>query len=125
MTERQAEHRSGYFAGEVFPMPVSSEAHNLITGNLIFGLHAKLRGSECQVFANSMRVRIIPRLPIIPRDIYTYPDIVVVCGERIFEQREKDTLLNPTLVIIVERKSNMNPRIPRINARHYAQIASL
>ncbi|HYL99575.1 MAG TPA: Uma2 family endonuclease [Blastocatellia bacterium] len=36
---------------------------------------------------------------------YTYPDAVAVCGEPQFEDRELDTLVNPTLIIEVLSKS--------------------
>ncbi len=32
-------------------------------------------------------------------DRNTYPDIVVVCGEPEFDDEQRDTLLNPTLII--------------------------
>ena len=36
---------------------------------------------------------------------YGYPDVVVVCGEPLFEDDEFDTLLNPTVVVEVLSKS--------------------
>jgi len=33
--------------------------------------------------------------------LYTYPDVVAVCGEQVFLDDEKDTLLNPGLLIEV------------------------
>jgi Uma2 family endonuclease len=32
---------------------------------------------------------------------YTYPDVVVVCGERQFVDDQRDTLLNPNLIVEV------------------------
>lgn len=37
--------------------------------------------------------------------LYTYPDIVVVCGDPVFEDNELDTLVNPNLIIEVLSKS--------------------
>jgi Uma2 family endonuclease len=37
--------------------------------------------------------------------LYTYPDVVVVCGEPQFEDTEIDTLLNPKLIVEVLSKS--------------------
>jgi Uma2 family endonuclease len=31
--------------------------------------------------------------------LYTYPDISVVCGQPIFEDASRDTLLNPVVII--------------------------
>ena len=36
---------------------------------------------------------------------YTYPDIVAVCGEEIYEDETEDTLINPQLIIEVLSKS--------------------
>lgn len=33
--------------------------------------------------------------------LYTYPDVVVVCGERQFQDGQRDTLLNPNLLVEV------------------------
>ena len=33
--------------------------------------------------------------------LYTYPDVVVACGEPRFEDEELDTLLNPTVIVEV------------------------
>lgn len=32
---------------------------------------------------------------------YTYPDIVFICGDPVFEDNEIDTLLNPTVIVEV------------------------
>ncbi len=47
---------------------------------------------------SDMRVRTTPTE-------YTYPDVVIVCGEPEFEDDEFDTLLNPTLIVEVLSKS--------------------
>ncbi len=39
------------------------------------------------------------RVRIPATGLYTYPDIVIVCGDPEFEDEELDTLLNPTLII--------------------------
>ncbi len=93
--EREATIRSEYFNGQVYAMAGASRAHNLIAGNILSGLHAQLRTRTCQVYANDMRVKIFPT------ELYTYPDVVVVCDEPRFEDAELDTLLNPTVLIEV------------------------
>jgi Uma2 family endonuclease len=37
--------------------------------------------------------------------LHTYPDIAVVCGEPLFADDQKDTLLNPVLIAEVLSKS--------------------
>jgi Uma2 family endonuclease len=98
--ERQSESKNEYLAGEIFAMTGASRRHNLITGNVLAALHAQLRkGSRCEVYSHDMRVR-VPAT-----DLYTYPDVVVACGEPRFEDSELDTLLNPVLIVEVLSKS--------------------
>lgn len=116
--ERQAEYRSEYLAGEVIAMPASSEVHNLVTGNIVVGLRTKLRGGPCRTYANDMRVRVTAT------GLYTYPDLVVICGERVFDDDENDTLLNPTLIIeVLSRTTEAFDRGRKFD--HYASISSL
>src|SRR5437868_4498366 len=41
------------------------------------------------------------RVKVNPMGMYTYPDVVAVCGEPAFEDEQVDTLLNPTAIIEV------------------------
>jgi Uma2 family endonuclease len=93
--ERQAERKSEYLDGEIFAMAGTSRKHGLVAGNVFAALHAQLRDRECEAFTADMRVR-IPAT-----DLFTYPDIVVVCGEPRFDDEELDILLNPTLIVEV------------------------
>lgn len=91
--ERQSEVRHEYVDGEIFAMSGASRVHNRISWNLTVALDPQLESRGCEGFAGDMRVHI----PATGR--YTYPDVVVVCGEPEFEDDELDTLLNPTLII--------------------------
>lgn len=93
--ERQAETKSEYLDGEVFAMTGASRPHNLITLNVAASLHGQLKGRGCEAYVGDMRVRI----PAV--NLYTYPDVTVVCGEPRFDDAEMDTLLNPALVLEV------------------------
>lgn len=97
--ERRSETKSEYLNGVIFAMTGASRLHNLITGNVFASFHAQLRGRDCEPYTNDMRVR-IPDM-----DLFTYPDVVVVCGRPEFDDAEMDTLLNPTLIVEVLSKS--------------------
>lgn len=97
--ERRSEHRSEYVDGAVFAMTGASRRHNLISLNVAAELRAQLRGRECETYITDMRVR-IPAA-----NVYTYPDVTVVCGRPEFEDAEVDTLLNPTVIVEVLSKS--------------------
>ena len=93
--ERRAEYKSEYFDGEMFAMAGASRAHNQITTNVVGELHPQLKKRPCYVYANDLRVKVSAT------ELYTYPDIVALCGPPRFEDHQKDTLLNPTVIIEV------------------------
>lgn len=97
--ERAAETRSEYFNGEMFAMVGASREHNLIVANITSELRQALKGSPCELYPTDMRVR-VPAT-----GLYTYPDVVVVCNEPLFEDEHVDTLLNPTLSVEVLSES--------------------
>ncbi len=97
--ERQAEHKNEYYDGEIFAMTGASRKHNLIALNIGADLHNQLKGRACEAYLNDMRVH-IPAT-----GLYTYPDVVVVCGEPQLEDEHLDTLLNPVLIVEVLSKS--------------------
>lgn len=93
--EREAEYKSEYLGGEIFAMTGASREHNLITVNIVGELRQQLKGKPCEVYPNDMRVK-VPAA-----GLYTYPDVVVVCDQPLFEDDCVDTLLNPTLIVEV------------------------
>jgi len=97
--ERSHAERHEYFAGEMFAMGGASERHNLIVTNVVGELRSQLKARPCRTYANDMRVKVAQT------GLYTYPDIVVVCGEARFDDEQRDTLLNPTVLVEVLSKS--------------------
>ena len=93
--ERKAHCKSEYLDGHIIAMAGASSEHNLIVGDIFYGLYPELRQRGCLVYTSDMRVR--PS----PRDAYVYPDVVVVCGEPQFEDEAFDTLLNPIVIVEV------------------------
>jgi Uma2 family endonuclease len=87
--ERAAEYKSEYIGGYVVPMTGAGRAHNVIAGNISAALNLQLAGSPCEVYATDMRVKVNDT------GDYTYPDVVVACGDIAFEDAELDTLLHP------------------------------
>jgi Uma2 family endonuclease len=97
--ERQAEFKSEYVAGEIFAMSGASRRHVLIATNLTAELRQALRARSCRVYSADLRVGVQPA------GLYTYPDIVVTCGQETFQDEQFDTLLNPMLIIEVLSES--------------------
>ena len=116
--ERAAEERSEYLDGEMVAMTGGSRNHGLIAGNLVGELHSQLRDRPCEVYPADLRVQVSET------GLYTYPDVVVVCGEARFEDEQLDTLLNPT--VIFEVLSPTTERYDRgTKFEHYRTLASL
>ncbi|MCL4834851.1 MAG: Uma2 family endonuclease [Caldilineaceae bacterium] len=90
--ERKAETRSEYVNGEIYAMAGASREHNLIALNLAAELRTQLRSRSCETYVSNMRVRVKAT------GLYTYPDVVVVCGRARFDDKELDTLVNPTVL---------------------------
>ena len=97
--ERKAEFKSEYYQGEMFAMSGASYPHIGIVANAVASLHQQLRRGPCRPLSNDMRVRVTAT------GLYTYPDVVVVCGEPRFLDDTFDTLLNPTVIIEVLSES--------------------
>jgi len=116
--ERQAEYKSEYLNGEIFAMSGASRKHNLLTLNIGGSLNQQLRGRACEAYTSDMRVKVSVT------GLYTYPDVVVVCGEPHFEDDYLDTLSNPTVLIEVLSKST--ERYDRIaKSSYYRTLDSL
>ena len=117
-SERKATVKSEYIHGEILAMSGASLAHTRITVDIVTELNIQLRGQECEVISNDMRVKTGPK------GAYFYPDVVVFCGEPEFEDNVFDTLLNPTLVIEV-----LSPSTEAYDKgekfRHYQELTSL
>lgn len=93
--ERAAENRHEYFAGQMFAMAGASYAHTLILSNFSWHIRNSVHAKGCAVLVNDLRMRVSPS------GLYTYPDIVVVCGEPKFVDDRKDTITNPVVIIEV------------------------
>jgi Uma2 family endonuclease len=90
--ERASEVRHEFLGGELFTMSGASRRHNQIVTRLVVALDTRVRESGCEVYSNDMRV------PVEASEFVAYPDVVVVCGEPRFHDREEDTLLDPLLI---------------------------
>jgi Uma2 family endonuclease len=116
--ERKSPYRSEYCAGEIFAMTGASRQHNIIVANVTALLINQFEDRECEVYPNGMRVRTSDTT------LYTYPDVVALCGEPLFEDDSVDTLLNPALIIEVLSPSTEADGWTRKLAG-YRKIASL
>lgn len=101
--ERAAEERHEYLDGQIYAMAGESPEHGTICMNLSRIISTQLLGSPCQAFAKDTKVRSGPD-PTPRRStkgLYSYPDLLVVCGDMHFHDEYRDILLNPTVIIEV------------------------
>lgn len=92
--EPTQEVRHEFHYGEVYPMPGGTSAHAELIAQLIIALGIAIRGTDCTVRSEAMRVQI-------GDDHYVYPDLTVTCGEAAFARGGRTSLLNPALVVEV------------------------
>lgn len=83
-----------YFGGTIFGMAGGSVRHNTIAANLYGLLWAAVKDGPCRVLGSDQRIRTADGL-------FTYPDLVVVCGEPELVPGRDDTITNPKLVVEV------------------------
>ena len=100
--ERNSQFKSDYYNGEMFGLAGASYAHNKITRNISKFIGNQLTDGSCEEFQSDLKVKELES------NLFTYPDIVVVCGEPEFYDEEKDVITNPTLIIEVLSKSTEN-----------------
>jgi Uma2 family endonuclease len=116
--ERLASFKSEFYQGEVFAMAGARFEHNRVKENLARQLGNALEGSTCFPLSSDMRIH----MP--STTLYTYPDIVIVCGEPAFTDEHRDVLLNPK--VIVEVLSDSTEKYDRgAKFQQYQHIDSL
>jgi Uma2 family endonuclease len=93
--EEQAEDRSEFYEGEVFAMAGGTPNHNRLAGNVYSSLLSVLRGKPCAPFMTDVRL-LVKR-----RQLYTYPDVMVICGPLQYAPGRNDTVTNPVLIVEV------------------------
>src|ERR1700676_5798036 len=84
--ERAAEFRHEYYNGQMYARPGGSFEHCLIVGNLIAELHTMLKERPCAVGSSALRMRVSPD------GLYTYSDVLVICGDPKFAGDPRDPL---------------------------------
>lgn len=94
--ERESLEKHEYFDGEIFDMAGTSEGHAAICSNINASLNFQLKKRPYKSYQSDLRVY-IPAM-----GLYTYPDVIVVCGKpQLLEDDYLDTLLNLDLIVEV------------------------
>ncbi len=100
--EEQADYKSEYYRCEIFAMAGGSYNHNVIVGNLYAILNRAFETKSCTALMSDMRL-------LVEREgLYTYPDVMVICGKPVFVQNRTDTVTNPLVIVEVLSKSTQD-----------------
>ena len=105
--ERAAEERHIYLDGEIIAMAGELLPHGQITVNVVASLVMQLKGKPCQVLTKDTKVRSgpIPMLGRSRKGMFSYPDVLVVCGEIEHHDAHRDVILNPKVIVEVLSES--------------------
>ncbi|WP_107669386.1 Uma2 family endonuclease [Cyanothece sp. BG0011] len=100
--EEKADVKSEYINGKIIPMAGGTVNHNQIAVNITTELNYAFKKQDYRVYMGDVR------LWIPEKNIFTYPDIMVINGDPIYYENRKDTILNPILIIEVLSPSTEN-----------------
>jgi len=106
--ERESLERSEYIDGVTYEMADESGAHADISVNLVRELSLQLKGTECRVRTKETKVKSggqSRNTGSSTKGMFSYPDLLVVCGEVKYHDKHKDIILNPKVVLEVLSKS--------------------
>lgn len=119
LIENKASYKSEYFRGEIFMMAGGTPNHNRIKENLSGEIYSNLKKAKsCRSYSSDQRVH-IPE-----NSLYTYPDVVVVCGPNQYAERDANTITNPSVIIeVISQGSGAYDRGDKF--RLYRDIESL
>jgi Uma2 family endonuclease len=106
-----------YCDGEIYGMAGGTPAHADLAAAAIRLLSNALLG-RCRVSTSDLKVRIEAT------GLSTFPDVSVVCGERELASIDRNSIVNPTLLVEVTSKSTEDyDRGEKLN--HYQQCPTL
>ncbi|MBT9586107.1 Uma2 family endonuclease [bacterium] len=93
--EETATCKSEFFNGEIFSMSGGSLEHNRLSRNVLGELYVALKGKKCEVLPSDIR------LHMRVHQVFTYPDLLVVCGKPRLLRNRRDTVTDATLIVEV------------------------
>ncbi len=99
--ERSALERHEYRDGRIYEMQSASENQAIITMNLIAEIGNQLKGRDCVALSPNMKVRGGIASGNSTQGFFSYADLLVACGKRLFHDDQTDVLLNPAVIVEV------------------------
>ncbi len=96
--EETSEDKNEYRQGEIIPMVGATTNHNQIAGNFYRRFPLTINNQDYYTYMETVR------LWLSDCSIYTYPDVMVITGQPLYQGNSKSNVTNP--LIIVEVLSN-------------------
>jgi len=100
--EETAEFKNEYIDGEIIPMTGGTTIHNQIAGNFYKTFPFTIDDQDYYTYINDVKVWIEPC------QVYTYPDVLIIEGEPIYQGNNPVVVTNPKVVIEVLSDSTAN-----------------
>jgi Uma2 family endonuclease len=92
--ENDALEKSEYFQGQIIKMAGAAPNHNRVKDNVIGEIYPVLKKNKsCKSSSSDQRIHIPAN------SLYTYPDIIIVCGPNKFSKLDRITIVNPSVII--------------------------
>lgn len=98
--EETGEVKHEYYQGEVFAMAGGSINHNQVVSNTLVEIGSFLKNKNCRIFPSDMLLRIEAD------DLFTYPDLSIICGDVQKWENKNHIVTNPVVLIKVLSKRN-------------------
>lgn len=93
--ENNALEKSEFFQGKIVMMAGATPNHNRVKENFVGELYSLLKGKTCKSYSSDQRIHIPSN------SLYTYPDIVVVCGPNRYGEADRNSIVNPSVIVEV------------------------
>jgi Uma2 family endonuclease len=97
--EGASDRRHEFVDGVIVAMAGARPPHNVIAANVTAALVALGRPRGCVAMTSDQRVH-VPATRL-----YAYPDVIVACGERRYDDGDPPSLLNPAVIVEVTSDS--------------------
>lgn len=93
--ELAAEGRHEYHSGTMYAMAGGTRNHGILGAGIVTELTVLTRGSSCTTFNGDVKIRVDSE------NRFLYPEASVVCGEVESSDLDKDSIINPILLVEV------------------------
>jgi Uma2 family endonuclease len=116
--EKTSETKNEYLNGEIIPMTGGTTNHNQLAGNFYRAFPLTINEQDYYIYINDVKLT-IPNYRI-----YTYPDIMIIEGQPIYQSDNSVVVTNPKVIIEVLSESTQNyDRTDKFRA--YRSLSSL